>query len=153
MGDKWNRSRLYGTWIALAGLGADAGDAQPATAEAFLRYQHDDGGWGCFGRSTLSETAFGLLALSGIATDGGGEGRRRTEITSAIGAAHSFLRRAYNAPRIGEEHMWVCKDLYSARRIDQGAVLAALLAPCVLPHLQQSRRRRAHMARELAVAA
>ena len=61
--DKWNRSRLYGTCVALSALDADTYKNKSFAAEAFLRYQHNDGGWGCFGQSTLVETAFGVLAL------------------------------------------------------------------------------------------
>lgn len=148
-GDKWNRSRLYGSWIALAGLGEAAGEARPTAAQAYLRNQHADGGWGCFGRSTLSETAFGLLALAGIVEGCGCE----DECRKAIDAAHHYLRQGYNVHRIGEERMWICKDLYSARRIDQGAILAALLAPYLRPELGPRLRRRLHTATREAVAA
>jgi len=121
--DKWNRSRLYGTCVALSGLSVDAGDTRSAAAEAFLRYQHSDGGWGCFGASTLVETAFGVLALHGIA----GDGDYKAECREAIGAAHAYLRRMYQVQRVGTERMWICKDLYSATRIDHTAILCALL--------------------------
>ncbi len=121
--DKWNRSRLYGTCVALSGLSVDACDTRSAAAEAFLRYQHSDGGWGCFGASTLVETAFGVLALHGIA----GDGDNQAECREAIGAAHAYLRRMYQEQRVGTERMWICKDLYSATRIDHAAILCALL--------------------------
>lgn len=121
-GDKWNRSRLYGTWIALAALKDDASVTNSA-AQAFLDYQHADGGWGCFGRSTVIETAFGVLALCNIAQ----KSECEAECIGAISAAHSYLHRRYNACQIGAEQMWICKDLYSARRIDHAAILCALL--------------------------
>ncbi len=127
--DKWNRSRLYGTCVALAGLEGDARAARSAAAHAFLHYQHSDGGWGCFGESTLIETAFGVLALQGIArTDGCG-----AECRAALGAAHRYLRRMYQVRRIGTERMWICKDLYSATRIDHAAILCALLISAAVP--------------------
>jgi hypothetical protein len=121
--DKWNRSRLYGTCVALSALGVDAHESRSAAAEAFLRYQHSDGGWGCFGASTLVETAFGVLGLQGIAADGD----CRAECRAAIDAAHGYLRRMYQGQRVGTERMWICKDLYSATRIDHAAILCALL--------------------------
>jgi hypothetical protein len=120
--DKWNRSRLYGTWIALAALKDDTSIIDSA-AQPFLDYQHADGGWGCFGHSTLIETAFGALALCNIAQSGECE----AACIGAIHAAHSYLRRRYNACQVGAEQTWICKDLYSARRIDHAAILCALL--------------------------
>ena len=136
-GDKWNRSRLYGTWIALIGL-ADDQEALRSAAEAYFAHQYDNGGWGCFGRSTVVETAFGILGLCRIAQQGVYE----SECAEAIAAAHRYLRRGYNPRRIGAEHMWICKDLYSARRIDHAAILSALLAPSLTPyrHLPIERR-------------
>ena len=121
--EKWNRSRLYGTSLAVAALDADSPDIKTALT-AFLRYQHADGGWGCFDESTPVETAFAVLALCSIA--------QRTDVEieciEAIAAARSYLRRTYNMRRIGRDLLWICKDLYSAKRVDQGAVLCALLA-------------------------
>ena len=121
--EKWNRSRLYGTSLAVAALDADSPAIMAAT-EAFLRYQHADGGWGCFGESTPVETAFSVLALCSIA--------QRTDVEleciEAISAARRYLRRMYNLRQAGSDLLWICKDLYSAKRVDQGAVLCALLA-------------------------
>jgi len=140
-GDKWNRSRLYGTWIALIGLPDDT-EAVRSAARAFFAYQHADGGWGCFGRSTTVETAFGVLSLCHIAERSGYE----RECAEAITAGHRYLRRSYSGRRVGSDHMWICKDLYSARRIDHAAILSALIAPS-LPahrHLLGDRRRAAY---------
>ena len=128
--EKWNRSRLYGTSLAVAALDPDS-PATAAATNAFLRYQHADGGWGCFGESTPVETAFGVLALCSVA--------QRTDVEfeciEAISAARRYLRRTYNLRRTGSDLLWICKDLYSARRVDQGAVLCALLA-AVVPEQQ-----------------
>jgi hypothetical protein len=137
-GDKWNRSRLFGTCIALAAVASEESRATTAAVQAFLNYQQPDGGWGCFGRSSLMETAYGILALCHVAATSGCE----TEYIEAIGAAHSYLHRLYNAPRLEAERMWICKDLYSARRVDQAAILCALLAPYALPRLSERRRAR-----------
>lgn len=122
--EKWNRSRLYGTSLAVAALDADS-PAVKAALQAFLDYQHEDGGWGCFNESTPVETAFAVLALCSIA--------QRTDVEleciEAIANARNYLRRTYNTRRIGRDLLWICKDLYSAKRVDQGAVLCALLAP------------------------
>jgi hypothetical protein len=126
--DKWNRSRLYGTCVALSALD-ESDDAKSAAAEAFLRYQHTDGGWGCFGKSTLVETAFGVLALRNIAL----HGSCRAECLEAISAAHRYLRRMYQIRRVVTERMWICKDVYSAIRIDHAAILCALLTSAVVP--------------------
>jgi hypothetical protein len=126
--DKWNRSRLYGTCVALSALDGDAYKNKSVAAEAFLRYQHSDGGWGCFGQSTLVETAFGVLALRAIVR----EGSCGAECLDALSAAHRYLRRMYQVRRVGTERMWICKDLYSATRIDHAAILCALLTSAVV---------------------
>ena len=138
--EKWNRSRLYGTSLAVAALDADSPDIKSAH-DAFLRYQHADGGWGCFGVSTPVETAYAVLALCSIA--------QRTDVEleciEAIVAARSYLRRTYNTRSFGRDLLWICKDLYSAKRVDQGAVLCALLAS-VTPARQYDYRSAASVA-------
>lgn len=123
MSDKWGSSRLYGTCIALAALDEGACATKTAAAHAFIKYQHEDGGWGCSGRSTLVETAFGVLGLSKIMQESGCE----AECMIAMNAANRYLRHMYNKRKIGTEHTWICKDLFSARRIDHAAILCALL--------------------------
>lgn len=127
--EKWNRSRLYGTSLALAALDSSAVHAKTAAAKAFVVHQHADGGWGCFGQSTLVETAFGILSLCNIVRDG----NCKDEYMEAISAGHHYLHRMYDVSCIGTEHMWICKDLYSARRVDQAAILCAMLTPYTLP--------------------
>lgn len=123
--DKWSASRLYGTYVALAALDESAGYAKVAAAEAFLRYQHSDGGWGCFGQSTLVETAFGVFALRSIAAETGRGGDRAC--CEALAAAHRYLRTMYNPHRIGTEYIWLTKDLGCVRHIDHALILCALL--------------------------
>ena len=123
--DKWSASRLYGTYVALAALDESARYAKVAAAEAFLRYQHSDGGWGCFGQSTLVETAFGVFALRSIAAETGSSGARAC--SEALAAAQRYLRKMYNPRRIGTEYIWLTKDLGSVRHIDHALVLCALL--------------------------
>lgn len=128
--DKWNCSRLYGTCVALAALDESSTGVFAAAADAFIRYQHSDGGWGCLGRSTLVETAFGILSLYRIASVSG----RETQCMEAANAAHHYLRRMYDRQRIGTEPTWICKDLNSVRRVDQITILCALLAPYMSPY-------------------
>ncbi len=127
--EKWNRSRLYGTMLALAALSGveeeAAAEARTKAVAAFLRYQRADGGWGCFDSATPVETALGLLSLYQIA---------RCEPNSwsflhAVEGANDYLRRHYNPRTVGDPYMWISKDLYSARRVDHAAILCALLAP------------------------
>jgi hypothetical protein len=146
--DKWNRSKLYGTCVALAALDDHADAEKSAAAEALLRDQHADGGWGFFGQSTLVETAYGVLALCRIALDSG----CYAECVSAIGAAREYLHRMYNVHRIGSEHVWVCKDLFSARRIDHAAVLCAMLTSNMSPHLHLGQREHSRHQRRQMVA-
>ncbi len=122
--DKWNSSRLYGTSVAIAALGEGVRPSKVAAAEAFLRYQHGDGGWGCSGSSTLVETALGLLALRKVAPFSGFE----VECRDALCHAHQHLCSAYKTDAVGREHIWICKELFSARRIDHAIVLSALIA-------------------------
>jgi hypothetical protein len=127
--EKWHRSRLYGTAVALAALPRGPSPTKTAAARGFLQHQRHDGGWGCFGRSTAVETAFGILALCNIARDSGLE----RECLEAIVYAHGHLRQydSEHAGRheVGAQRMWISKDLYCARRIDQAVILCALAAP------------------------
>ncbi|MFN8468177.1 MAG: prenyltransferase/squalene oxidase repeat-containing protein [Caldilineaceae bacterium] len=122
--DKWNCSRVYGTSIALTALDESAKRAKEAAISAFLEYQRADGGWGCFGKSTMVETALGVLALCNTAVDSD----CAPACTQAINAAHRLLHRKYNNHHIGIEQLWICKDLYSAKRVDHAIILSALLA-------------------------
>ena len=126
MGDnqKWNRSRLYGTSVAFRALDEDVGSCQAAALEAYLNYQHDDGGWGCFGHSTPVETAFAVLALKRIGAHMGMD----TSCTEALRSAHNYLRQASCIGNVCTHRMWISKDLFSARRIDRATILCARLA-------------------------
>jgi squalene cyclase len=139
--EKWNRSRLYGTMLALSALSGveeqAAADARAKAAAAFLRYQRADGGWGCFESATPVETALGLLALFQIAKNEAQAGA----YLPAIEGAHAYLRRHYNPRTVGDPCMWISKDLYSARRVDHAAVLCALLAPLSTDLLRGSQDR------------
>jgi hypothetical protein len=126
--EKWNRTRLYGTAVALAALPQGPSPAKAAAARGFLQHQHDDGGWGCFGHATAVETAFGILALCGIARDTDLE----RDCLQAVARAHEALRRydaQHEGRKVGAQRMWISKDLYCARRIDQAVILCALAAP------------------------
>jgi hypothetical protein len=127
--EKWNRSRLYGTLIALSALPPGPCPVKAAAARGFLQQQQADGGWGCFGASTPVETAFGILALWRIAQDTGIE----RDCLEAIVYAHNYLRVHGALQGVGAHRMWISKDLYSARRIDQAVILSALATPYLLP--------------------
>jgi hypothetical protein len=136
--EKWNRSRLYGTAVALAALPPGPSATKAAAARGFFKHQHRDGGWGCFGRSTAVETAFGILGLCSIARDSGLE----RECLEAIVWAHGHLRQydSEHAGRheVGAQRLWISKDLYCARRIDQAVILCALAAPYLLGQSAES---------------
>ena len=122
--EKWNRSRLYGTSVALRALDGGVGSCQAAALEAYLNYQHDDGGWGCFGNSTPVETAFAVLALKRIGAHMGTD----TPCTEVLRSAHNYLRQASSMGNVCTHRMWISKDLFSARRIDRATILCARLA-------------------------
>ncbi len=127
--EKWNRSRLYGTAVAIAGLADGPCATKTAAAHTFLQRQHEDGGWGCFGHSTAVETAFGILALCRIAQSSG----YPREVSQALGAAQQYLRSHDNIHQSSAQHMWISKDLYCARRIDQAVILSAMLVAQLRP--------------------
>jgi hypothetical protein len=140
--EKWNRSRLYGTAVALSALAPGECHAKRAAARGFLHHQRSDGGWGCFGTSTPFETALGILALINIARDSGLE----RECLESIVYAHNYLRAHDDLRTVDERRMWISKDLYSARRIDQAVILCALAAPYLLPQkLPQGQRKAAQL--------
>jgi hypothetical protein len=127
--EKWNRSCLYGTHVALTSLAGFPSSAKRAAARAYLDHQNADGGWGSTQQSTLVETAYGLLALCRIAADSeDASGCRR-----AIAAAHEYLRRNEAERGSYEPRFWISKDLFGARRVERAIVLSALLAPHFAP--------------------
>lgn len=149
--EKWNRSPLYGTLLALSALGKSAGAAKIKSAEAFLHKQQGNGGWGCFGHATAVETAYAVLALCRIVRDIGDESGWERECVEAIARGQQYLHELDRRRAVEKERLWISKDLYSARRVDQATILCALAAPALLPGAgrPQPRRRKAANARQV----
>lgn len=125
--EKWNRSRLYGTAVALRALERGSDCNKVAALEGYLQYQREDGGWGCFGCSTPVESALAVLAIQRLGSELGAE----AQCLPMAQSAHRYLRQASSASVIRSHPMWISKDLFSATRIDHATILCALLAMSV----------------------
>ena len=124
LGDKWNISWLYTTSVVLSALrGTDYKAAKKAAWDVLRMHQHADGGWGIGQESTMLDTAYGLLSARILLE----EGLIDTASMKSVLRAHSWLMRSYRLRKRREHHLWVGKELYGARRIDQVFILGAVI--------------------------
>jgi squalene cyclase len=126
-GDKWHSSWLYTTATIVAALGhAGKLNPLPATREAILSTQNDDGGWSITPRSTTSETAYALHILlmldrAGLLDDPARAARDR---------GYRWLQNHYRPAKSEtvSDRLWIGKELYTPVRVDRANELSALLA-------------------------
>ena len=124
--DKWHSSWLYTTLDAVITL-IQLGEFQAvqAASRAILVHQNDDGGWGSTKKSTITETAYGLLALyvlwqEGLLNEG--------DLNALRYGYRWLLSKQSSKSMYDEERLWIGKEAYRARRVDRSYVLATLLA-------------------------
>lgn len=123
-GDKWNGAWLYTTCHAvhaIAGLPGAAALLAP-TLTSILAHQRPDGGWGSAGGSNTTETAYGVLALRGLAAID----RFRAAARAALAGARRFMGASRGEP--GSSHCWIGKEIYRPVRVDRAFELSAALA-------------------------
>ncbi|HEY0738978.1 MAG TPA: prenyltransferase/squalene oxidase repeat-containing protein [Herpetosiphonaceae bacterium] len=123
-GDKWNSSWTYTTWhvlLALQNSGYQV--AMQAGGHAFVRYQHEDGGWGIGTEATAVETAYGVLALYTLIANG----LRDESFVLALRRGYQWLLQEYQPGTLPCEPRWINKELFCPPRIDRVFILSALL--------------------------
>jgi hypothetical protein len=126
-GEKWHGAWLYLTGHAMhAFIACDLPGAAADSLEGILAYQHNDGGWGING-STVEETAYGALALLGLA---------RNDLLSepgqaALHRAGRWLLANYRPFAEDTTARWTAKELYCPRRIARVEQVGVTLA-CAL---------------------
>ena len=123
-GDKWNSSWTYTSWHVLLAL-QDSGfhAAMEAGGQAFVRYQHEDGGWGIGAQASAVETAYGVLALSTLIANG----LRDDAFIHALRRGYQWLLRVYQPATFPCEPRWINKELFCPLRIDRVFILSAML--------------------------
>lgn len=123
-GDKWNSSWTYTSWHVLLALqNSGYHVAMQAGGDAFVRYQHDDGGWGIGEEATAVETAYGVLALSTLIS----HGARSEAFITALRRGYLWLLRDYQPATLPCEPRWINKELFCPLRIDRVFTLSAML--------------------------
>jgi hypothetical protein len=127
IGDKWHASWLYLTSHMIHGLLAAGRPALALTGlDALLDHQRPDGSWGVTA-ATMEETAYGTLALLGLA-------RHNLLPERGQGALHRagrWLIEHYRPLTENTGACWIAKGLYRPRRIARVEEIGATLA-CVL---------------------
>ena len=123
--DKWNMSRFYGTSIALMALrGASYTAPQQRCQRTLIATQRRGGAWGSSAKPTCVETAFAVLGLYSLARDN----LLDSGAWNALWRGQQMLLAQWETG-VPDNRVWVCKELYSPRRVDRAYVLTAILAP------------------------
>jgi hypothetical protein len=124
VGDKWHSSWLYTTAQVIIALAhTDHLRTLPAAIATLIERQHDDGGWGMSIGSTITETAYVVLALAVLWS----RNISAASIQDAIRRAAGYLRRQYSHTALGDAAHWIGKELYRPYRVDGVFVLSALV--------------------------
>ncbi|HEX2571437.1 MAG TPA: prenyltransferase/squalene oxidase repeat-containing protein [Polyangia bacterium] len=125
-GDKWNGSWLYATLQVIAGL--RRGPVRQALEKTYgflLEQQRPDGSWGTQRNGSTEETAYGILSLRLLETDGIGD-TAKTRVALRR-AAHWML--VHYQPFCREQPpFWIAKETYRPERIARAFELSALLS-------------------------
>lgn len=123
-GDKWQCSWLYTTLHCfLAALQHGETDAAQKALNAFLHTQNEDGSWG-EAAPTPVETAYALLVLQAAAR----AGHAPDAIAQSRQRGFAYLQERYRPGRPFPDKLWLTKDEYNPRQIDQAFVLGSMLA-------------------------
>jgi hypothetical protein len=98
--------------------------AMKSATDAMLAYQHADGGWGMYGKSTTTETVYGVLTLRTLRD----YGLLDRGALNALRKAHQWLLCNYRPFNMSEDKYWIGKELFCPSRIDRAFELSAMLA-------------------------
>lgn len=125
-GDKWNSSWLYTTCHAVNALvdRSDAAELLAPTVRALVAHQYPDGGWGSFGGSNPTETAYAVLTLRRLSSIPAFE----RMVRPALARAKKQLFASYRPLYTGTTTCWIGKEIYRPYRVDRTFELSATLA-------------------------
>lgn len=120
-GDKWNSSWLYITYLVVYALQLDSGQRQDTFDQALYAVnaqQNPDGGWGLFGASNFTETAYALSLLQLLQCD------RHHDL---VKRGYAWMLQNYRPFVMNSEQWWLNKQEYRPYRIDRAFELSALI--------------------------
>ncbi|MEZ4644088.1 MAG: hypothetical protein R3E31_15385 [Chloroflexota bacterium] len=120
-GDKWNSSWLYITYLTAHALqlnGALYQETFNEAVQAVSLQQNPDGGWGLFGASNFTETAYALSLLQLLKCDQHSDVMRR---------GYNWMLQNYRPFVMNSEQWWLNKQEYRPYRIDRAFELSALI--------------------------
>lgn len=118
--DKWHFSPLYATTRVISPLLNWDDEFAKDCVEYVLVNQHDNGGWGGTGTTTLEETSYAVLALTAAHRAG------YTGLDSSLQKATQYLRQ--NRKREPEACLWIGKTLYRPIGVTRALLASAHVA-------------------------
>lgn len=132
--DKWHISPYYATAHALCALrelpdhlAAPVRPLAEQSLEWVRQTQNPDGSWGFYGRPTMEETAYGLLALASE-RPARLSARDRERCLAALRYLQARSERYQRAEEELLPALWVDKCLYTPTLVVQAAIAAARIA-------------------------
>ena len=121
LGDKWNSSWFYTTYLSLFALTQHNGNGRShyqAAGNTICRSQNHDGGWSTDGFSNFTETAYAMLAL-GLIND--------PNYDNCMRVGYQWMLENYSPFAKQNILCWLNKQSYRADRIDRAFELSAML--------------------------
>lgn len=120
-GDKWNTSWLYVTYLIAYALHTNSTRYQGSldiAAWAVITQQNPDGGWGAFGASGFTETAYAISLLQLI---------DREKYRNILQHGYRWMLENYRPFVLNVEQCWLNKQEYRPHRIDRVFELSAMI--------------------------
>lgn len=120
LGDKWNSSWFYTTYLSLFALSQHNGNGRYhylSVGNALRKHQNHDGGWSTSGLSNFTETAYAMLTLELI------DDPRYQNI---LQAGFHWMLDNYSPFAKKTTSCWLNKQSYRADRIDRSFELSAI---------------------------
>ena len=120
LGDKWNTSWFYTTYLSLFALSQQNGNGRShyqVAGNTIRKHQNYDGGWSTSGFSNLTETAYAMLTLELIDDPA---------YQNVLEAGYQWMLNNYSPFSRKTTACWLNKQSYRADRIDRSFELSAM---------------------------
>lgn len=121
LGDKWNSSWFYTTYLSLFALSQHNGNGRSRYQTAgniICKSQNHDGGWSSDGFSNFTETSYAMLALSLI---------NDPQYHNCMNTGYRWMLENYSPFAKKNILCWLNKQSYRADRIDRAFELSAMI--------------------------
>jgi hypothetical protein len=121
LGDKWNSSWYYTTYLSLFALSQHNGNGRyryQNVGNTICKSQNHDGGWSTDGFSNFTETAYAMLALNMV---------NDSKFDNCMKGGYRWMLENYSPFAKKDILCWLNKQSYRADRIDRAFELSAML--------------------------